>query len=198
MKGAPLVPVPDGGRSSDPGIGGQSVSGGLTGCCSVQGKGQPAEGTVGSGYRWTGEMSIVNLSLSPEKRPVLAAALGFTIRGDGLCGGKASPVTICHRSGIRWLLDGEIGGVARRQSHGGVAIDPGCRRRLPPRVPGTVGSVGQAEALGPSRVLLAQGSAVVTRPLDDPIRGLDQPQPSRVNTTMRVIFSGKAYHSSTV
>jgi hypothetical protein len=31
-------------------------------------------------------MSIVNLGLSPEKRPVLAAALGFTIRGDGLCG----------------------------------------------------------------------------------------------------------------
>jgi len=197
LKGAPLVPVPDGRRSSHPGIGGQSVSGGRTGCWSVQGKGRSAEGTSDSGYRWTGEMSIVNLSLSPDKRPVLAAALGFSIRGDGLCREGASPATICHRRGIRWLLDGEIGGVARRQSHGGLAIDAGCRRRLPPRVPGTVGSVGEAESRGSSRAVLAQGSAVVTRPLDA-IRGLDQPQPSLVNTTVRVIFSGKAYHSRTV
>jgi len=101
----------------------------------------------------------------------------------------------------------ELRGVVRPQgtkaSRSSLVADPSPRMARQrgwshPRVPGTVGSVGQAESRGPSRAVLAQGSAVVTRPLDDPMRGLDQEQPSLVITTMLVIFSGKAYHSSTV
>ena len=49
LQGTPLVPVPEGGCSRDPGMGGQPVRGRLTGCCSVHGKGRSAEEAAGVG-----------------------------------------------------------------------------------------------------------------------------------------------------